>query len=165
MSVVQDRFKIDLPIVNTVFRFLIPLVFSGAFALSACASSPVRRCGSTPGGGARIAAQELLSTGASDLFTALRLSRPRFLRTRAPRKDAPVLYVDGVRVGELAYLRGMRTRSVASVRLLRGPDATTRYGTDHVGGALLVTTLDGSADAGQGCSAQERARGRTLRRR
>jgi hypothetical protein len=85
-----------------------------------------------------------VATGASDLHAALRLARPRFLRTRAARKDAPVVYVDGVRVGDLAYLRSLPVRDVAIVRALGRSEATTRFGTDHVGGALLVTTALGS---------------------
>ncbi|MGD2069577.1 MAG: hypothetical protein PVI57_12950 [Gemmatimonadota bacterium] len=126
-------------------RFVIPLTLAIVLALVACASPSALRCPSSARADReRVTSEELIATGASDLFTALRLSRPRFLETRAPRKDAPVLYVDGVQVGEVAYLRGMRVQDVASVRLLRGPDATTRYGTDHLGGALLVTTIDGS---------------------
>ncbi|MGD2069752.1 MAG: hypothetical protein PVI57_13855 [Gemmatimonadota bacterium] len=133
-------------------RLIIPLTAATVLALSACGSSSAHRCPTSAwADGTRVTTEELLATGATDLFRAIRLSRPRFLGSRAPRKDAPVVYVDGVRVGDVAYLRGMRVQSVAMVRLLRGPDATTRFGTDHVGGALLVTTRDGSSVRTERC--------------
>lgn len=112
--------------------------------VSACATSTSPRCARAgPSGSDRVTGRELLATGASDLHAALRLARPHFLRSRAARKDAPVLYVDGVRVGDLSYLRSLPVRDVAAVRALGRSDATTRFGTDHVGGALLVTTALG----------------------
>ncbi|NJD20655.1 MAG: hypothetical protein FIA95_15400 [Gemmatimonadetes bacterium] len=79
------------------------------------------------------------------MYEALRLSRPRFLRPRAALSLEPVVYVDGVRANELGDLHSVALPDVVDVRFMSGPDATTRFGTDHVGGALLVWTVLGPA--------------------
>lgn len=130
---------------------LTPLVLPtlGLF-LSSCASAS--SCGPTRAGAPdRVHAAALLATGAHDVYEALRLSRPLMLGTRAPRKDAPIVYVDGIRIGDVASLRRLPVRDVAAIRHLSGPDATTRYGTNHVGGALLVTTRLGGPGADEPC--------------
>lgn len=88
-----------------------------------------------------VGAGELQASKAPRLLEALRRVRPRFLQTRAPRRDQfAVVYVDGVRVGDLSYLSSVLVADVVDVAFLRAPDATTRFGTDHTGGALLVRT-------------------------
>ncbi|MGD2071714.1 MAG: Plug domain-containing protein [Gemmatimonadota bacterium] len=130
-------------------RLLLPIV---GLLLVGCASTATGHCRSTARAASdRIDAARLQATGAHDVHDALRLIRPRMLGTRAPRKDAPVVYVDGVRVGHVAYLRRLPVREIESIRRLGGPDATTRYGTDHVGGALLVTTRLGTPTVTEGC--------------
>ena len=75
----------------------------------------------------------------------LQVVRPDFLRNRAqttrlagPRE--PVVYLDGARLAELSMLRHVATRSIVSVRYVRGINAVVRYGADHESGALFVTT-------------------------
>jgi hypothetical protein len=50
-----------------------------------------------------------------------------------------VVYIAGVRQqGGPAVLRQVRFGDVREIQYLGGVDATTRYGTDHAGGAILV---------------------------
>jgi hypothetical protein len=72
--------------------------------------------------------------------------RPEYLRSRGPsslRSLAPVtavVYVDEMRFGELDALRTMSVDQIARIQYLNASDATTRFGTDHFGGAILITT-------------------------
>ena len=80
---------------------------------------------------------------AYDLIAQL---RPEFLRSRGAtslRNSVPptaTVYLDGVKYGDLQSLKLISAEHVTIVRYLSGSEATTRYGTDHVGGAILITT-------------------------
>jgi hypothetical protein len=71
------------------------------------------------------------------LYDALQGLRPNFLSFRGA---APTVYVNGVRVASEATLRELPIRWVERVQLLAGDEATLRYGTNHTGAALLVST-------------------------
>lgn len=72
--------------------------------------------------------------------------RPEYLRSRGTasmgnlRPTTAAVYLDGVRYGDVEILRTMNGDHVESIQYMNAADATTRYGTDHVGGALLVKT-------------------------
>ena len=51
-----------------------------------------------------------------------------------------VVYVDGSRYGDLQTLKTLGIDSIHRVEYMSASDATTRYGTDHPGGAILVFT-------------------------
>jgi hypothetical protein len=74
---------------------------------------------------------------ARPLHDVLRDLRPGFLWFRGV---SPTVYVDGVRVASDATLRELPVRWVERVELLSGAEATLRFGTNHTGAALLVTT-------------------------
>jgi hypothetical protein len=80
---------------------------------------------------------------AHDLISQL---RPEYLRSRGPsslRNTAPVtaaVYVDDIRFGELNSLKTLSADHIFSVQYIGASDATTRFGTDHFGGAILITT-------------------------
>jgi len=75
---------------------------------------------------------------ASDVVQRLRSS---WLRPRINIPSA-MLYVDGARRGranaELVYILASQ---IEQMEFMSGTDATTRYGSDHQGGAILVTML------------------------
>lgn len=85
------------------------------------------------------------STGwtAYDLIAQL---RPEYLRSRGPaslRSTTPVravVYVDEMRFGDLDSLRSMNADQIHHIRYVNAADATTRFGTDHLGGAILIAT-------------------------
>lgn len=79
---------------------------------------------------------------AYDLINQL---RPEYLRTRGAvslRNAVPTatVYLDGAKYGDVQSLKLINGEHVSFVRYLNGSEATTRYGTDHVGGAILITT-------------------------
>jgi hypothetical protein len=85
-------------------------------------------------------------TGHSSAYDLIQRLRPEYLRSRGPSSlnnitpVTAVVYVDDVRYGELESLRAMSSEHIREIRYINASDATTRFGTDHVGGAILITT-------------------------
>ncbi len=85
-------------------------------------------------------------TSESNAFDLIQKMRPEYLRSRGSsslRSTVPmtaVVYVDDIRYGELDSLRTMSADQVYQIQYLNSSDATTRFGTDHLGGAILITT-------------------------
>ena len=88
---------------------------------------------------------------AADASNALQIImklRPQMLTTRgrfspADSSDAgarPRVVVDGVAIGQVENLVNVNAISVMEIRYISATDATTRFGTGYVGGAILVTT-------------------------
>lgn len=89
---------------------------------------------------------EIAASQATNMAEAIRLLRPTWLRSRGPPSirssvsPYPVVYVDGIRVGESQWLREIPCASVAQVRFIGSADATTRWGAGHASGVIFVTT-------------------------
>ena len=76
--------------------------------------------------------------------------RPTFLRTRgattmmsgssANATPRPRVVLDGSPHGDVETLRQISAISIMEIRYLSGTNASTKYGTDYGGGAILVTT-------------------------
>lgn len=60
----------------------------------------------------------------------------------------PIVYLDGVRTGYLEQLHLMSADDVDTITRLSPSDATTRYGTGHLAGAIEVTTRRGQRPGG-----------------
>lgn len=75
-------------------------------------------------------------------FEVVTRLRPTWLNTRQGSITQPpgevVVYVNDVRRGGPAALREVDRLQLGEIRRLRGVDATTRFGTDHEHGAILV---------------------------
>ncbi len=93
-----------------------------------------------------ITAEEVQELNVSSAYEAIQHLRPHFLQTRGqasiqdPSAGVPVVYVNGVRYGSPGTLQGIRAVDVEEIRYLSASDATTRYGTGHVGGVIEVRT-------------------------
>ena len=85
-------------------------------------------------------------------YDIIRGVRPSILRSRGipaearsssrPRSSGGIMvYVDGVRFGGLESLQQIAANSVLNVRRLSSTDATTLFGTGHIEGAIMVTTI------------------------
>lgn len=125
----------------------VPLV-AGAL-LGACASGQ----SGGPAGGTGRASRDVLAgeeiRAHPDISTALdaiRRLRPEFLRNRGMtsiRASVPepiVVYVNGVNTGSIDILQQILATDVKEIRYINSRDATTRYGTGHVNGAIVVVT-------------------------
>ena len=121
------------------------LAAAALLALSACAAQSA-----APRAGTRdanlITVDELETVNASNLFDAVNRLRPQFLRSRGvvslqdPNPPTAVVYLDGQRVGGIDFLERMSPLGVISVRFMTPVDASSRYGFNHEGGAILVST-------------------------
>lgn len=93
-----------------------------------------------------ITSEELMEVPHSNVFDAVRVLRPRWLqprnmgslRSQAPQ--TPRVYVDGQFRGDLVELTRFAPNEVEEIRFMNASDATTRFGTNHVAGAIIITT-------------------------
>ncbi len=93
-----------------------------------------------------VTTEELADVDYMNGLQALRRLRPNWLRVRGQatfsrQASAGIrLYVDGRRRNDIFELESIRTSDIREMRFLSGREATTRYGTDHGDGAILVET-------------------------
>jgi hypothetical protein len=115
-----------------------------AAALSDCATAT--QGGARPASRRILLADEMRSVAATDAYEAVQRLRPEWLRRRGqisiqdPTAGEVVVYLDGVRFGGPRSLESLRAESVVQMEYLDASDATTRFGTGHGGGAILVRT-------------------------
>jgi len=50
------------------------------------------------------------------------------------------VYVDEISYGNLNSLSNLNSIQIREIRFIKAADATTRWGTGHAGGVILVTT-------------------------
>lgn len=89
---------------------------------------------------------ELASRSALTARQVIEQLRPQFLRVRgtttlgnAQTGDVIWVYFDGTRMGTLEVLNNIGAHEIREIRYLNPSEATNRYGTGHVQGAILVT--------------------------
>ena len=119
------------------------LFAASALLLVACASGP------SSGGPSRnrnlITAEEIEGLPVTTAFDLVERLRPAWLRARGPasmgsgRPDNPVVYIDQVHTGGLEALERISSLVVEEIRFISGRDATTRFGMNHGGGAIMVS--------------------------
>ncbi|MCC6774419.1 MAG: hypothetical protein IT360_24760 [Gemmatimonadaceae bacterium] len=109
--------------------------------------APQARSAPTRGNSNVIIEAEIAASGATSAMEAVQRLRPAMLRSRGagssvsnPGGDPIAVYVDGVRAGGPEALNNVTGLSVKEIRFIGAADATTRFGTGHVSGAILVTT-------------------------
>ncbi|HYD53072.1 MAG TPA: hypothetical protein VEA99_10605 [Gemmatimonadaceae bacterium] len=126
-------------------RRLSTILLLGLGAVTAGCLPPTPRPGRDLDRAILLSSQVPTQFRATTALDMLRHVRPEFLanRSRTLRLGAPtepVVYVDGIRLAEMAMLRHVATTSIVSVRYVRGIDAVVRHGADHESGVLFVTT-------------------------
>lgn len=126
-------------------RLSMLVVASGVLAaLPACASGGAS--GDASASRNVITAEQLSDMPQGSAYDAVQRLRPRWLQGRgisSVRSGAPELaqvYLDGAPMGGLRALHNITINQVEEIRYLDGRDATTRFGTGHGGGAILVST-------------------------
>ncbi|HXF94649.1 MAG TPA: hypothetical protein VNI61_00975 [Gemmatimonadales bacterium] len=108
-------------------------------------SAATRPTGAAPSR-ALLLAEEIQAVSATTAYEAVSRLRPEWLRRRGqisiqdPSAGEVVVYLDGVRYGGPGSLTSIRAEMVLQMEYLDGNDATTRFGTGHAGGAILVRT-------------------------
>lgn len=123
---------------------LFALAVLGGAAATACASSP-GAARPARGQAGLITALELESSGAFNVYDAVKRLRPLFLNSRGAvsindvnAPTVPLVYVDNRLLGRLDELRSLSTAGVVAIRLISGPDATLRWGPGHGAGVIHV---------------------------
>ena len=93
-----------------------------------------------------ITEQEIASRPTLTARQIIEQLRPQFLRVRgtttlgnAATKDVIWVYVDGTRFGTLEVLNNIGANEIREIRYLNPSEATNRFGTGHVQGAILIT--------------------------
>jgi len=127
---------------RTLQALLATLVTVGLFA---CATSG-------PADGAprrdanRISPDEIRTAQTQNAYEMIRSLRPNWLTTRGqhslsnPTAGQVVVYLDGARAGGVEALRQLQALDVDSVQYMNAAAAGSRFGLDHTGGAILITT-------------------------
>jgi hypothetical protein len=111
-----------------------------ALAAAGCASSGTT--GSRGGDPDVLTAEDLQTVQDLSAYDAVRRLRPAWMRARGAgtARATPIVYVDGMRRGSLDELSSVRASEIQEIRYLSASEATTRFGTNNTGGAIVVTT-------------------------
>ncbi|MYH50197.1 MAG: hypothetical protein F4151_11890 [Gammaproteobacteria bacterium] len=124
-------------------RVVVLVVVAGLFS---CAG---RQTGSSPRRTGSIQSSEIAAVSATNAYDLVRQLRRGWLVSRGPisvsdpRPAYPTVYMDGVEVGELDFLRSIAAPDVAEIEFLSTQESNLRYGSGHFGGIILVTTRRG----------------------
>jgi hypothetical protein len=115
---------------------LLVLALGGCAGGTTTAGSPggVRRASN------RVDAAELATVSELDVHSAITRLRPAWLRAGV-QGALPGVIIDGSpQTDGPEALRAFRASDVLALEYMTASDATTRFGTGYVGGAILVTT-------------------------
>jgi hypothetical protein len=112
-----------------------------AFAACSRSTQPGQR-GRSP---QLITAAEIEQSQAVNAYEAVLKLRANFLSNRGPTSivdrnapQYPNVYVDGMQFGPLASLRSIPANQIASIRLYRAWEATTKFGTGNAAGVIEI---------------------------
>ncbi len=124
--------------------FLAGLAIALGVATLACA--PATQTTGTGTSRRTLLGDAIRAASVSSAYDAVARLRPEWLRRRGrssvrdPGAGAVVVYLDGIRHGGTDALRSIPAESVLQMEYLSGAEATTRFGTGHGGGVILVRT-------------------------
>lgn len=117
--------------------------------LTACTGLPGQHREASPDGHT-VTREEILESGAENAWEAIgrttRLSTSPNGRLRHRGEgsisldDTPVIILDGARISDTGVLVQLPAWSLASIIVLSGVQATTRYGTNAQSGVVVLTT-------------------------
>lgn len=96
-----------------------------------------------------ITEDEIVASHAATAYDAIHKLRANFLSSRGKltfydeASPLPTVYVDEQRYGDFSLLTTIPAEVIATIRLYRAWDATTRYGMNNMGGVIAITTRQG----------------------
>jgi hypothetical protein len=126
--------------------------------LVACGTVPTDAPRYPRGTGNILTGAELEHPVARNAYDLIRLLRPMFFQARSPSGlSERAIYIDGMHADRADDLRLVPADVIVEIRLLSAPDATFRYGLDHSGGAIVVTTRVPPRRQRGGCRRMARA--------
>ena len=122
-------------------RFFVALLSA---AMLACTPP---RPGPTISDSQLITEDEIEASRAPTAFEVIQKLRANFLSYRGETsfdrqksQPYPTVYVDGQEYGPIGTLRNIPASQVATIRLYRSWEATTKFGTGNMGGVIAITT-------------------------
>ena len=120
------------------------LIISVLGVLSCAAPQAGLRRGADP---QLITEEEVDASRAPTAYEVIQKLRGNFLSyrgetsfDRSKSQPYPTVYLDGQEYGPLSTLRNISASQVSSIRLYRSWEATTKFGTNHMGGVIAITT-------------------------
>jgi len=94
-----------------------------------------------------ITQDEIEASRAPTAYEVIQKLRANFLTYRgetsfdkSQSQPYPTVYVDGQEYGSVTMLRNIPASQVATIRLYRAWEATTKFGTGNMGGVIAITT-------------------------
>ncbi len=96
-----------------------------------------------------ITEDEIVASHADNAYDAIHRLRGNFLSNRGKMtfynesSPMPTVYVDNQRYGDFSILSSIPAEVIATIRLYRSWDATTRFGMNNMGGVIAITTRQG----------------------
>lgn len=117
------------------------------FVLLGCAGNRVPRGASYDSN--LITEDEIVASHAETAYDAIHKLRANFLSNRGltsfynTSSPMPTVYVDGQRYGEISILPTIPAEVIATIRLYRAWEASTRFGMNNMGGVIAITTRQG----------------------
>ena len=118
------------------------LAIAGCLVTVACGPAP-RTAEPTPS--RRVLLEdEIRGTQVATAYQIVARLRPEWLRRRGrvsvrdPTAGAVIVYLNGMRQGGVSALDAIVAETVLEMEYLNGQEATTRFGTGHGGGVILV---------------------------
>lgn len=121
------------------------LVLAGSLWLAGCVTGGGEGGRPSTGGGmGDITREELDRDAYGNAYIAIERLRRTWLRRRGAQtvynmNNRPAVYLNGVRM-EFRELSAISDDYIERISLLSPTDATTRFGTDHTAGAIMIVT-------------------------
>jgi hypothetical protein len=115
-----------------------------AGCLVAVACGPARRTAEPTPSRRVLLEDEIRGAQVATAYQIVARLRPEWLRGRGrvsvrdPTAGAVVVYLNGMRQGGVRALEAIVAETVLEMEYLNGQEATTRFGTGHGGGVILV---------------------------
>lgn len=125
------------------------LAVLASVSLTACA---FHRAGPSAGYDRQLITQdEITESRARNAYDVIHKLRGNFLSRRGETSfdgtssALPTVYVDEQNYGNIEILHTIPAQVIATIRLYRAWEATTRYGVGNMGGVIAITTREGGA--------------------
>ncbi len=93
-----------------------------------------------------ITATQIEEANANTAYDVIVKLHANFLHSRGPnsitlkQKKEPTVFLDQVEFGPIASLRSIPASNISEIRFIKGWDAMTKYGSDHVAGVIQIYT-------------------------
>ena len=126
-------------------RWIGTLALAALLCLAGCVAGGREGASPSTGGGfGDITREELDRDAFGNAYRAIERLRRTWLRRRGAQTaynldNRPAVYLNGVRM-EFRELSGISDDHIERISLLSPTDATTRFGTNHTAGAIMIVT-------------------------